>query len=682
MKYLSKLLIIILFGFSELNAQLVLYDGFESGTLNQFITFQSTGTFLSNPGIKDNSNFGSNKVFGFGKSTCGSNCFANFQTTLIVTFPNPTFVESIMWKEMEIDGNWGSQGVVLLDDIALKNATLGALPVNSNVPDAAPRNRVFGVNQTVTTIKLVVTDITSSSEIIIDDFQIKTTSKIVGYEYWFNNDFLSKTTTSVESAQQLIIDQNIPTTELTKGLNILNFRSFDNLRKYSSVVSHFFYKISLPESTPNPEIVAYEFWLDNDYNNAVLVNTPVHQQVNINELISMSSLSNGIHNFNIRFKNNSGLWSSVVSHLFYKTPERIFTENSITEYHYWFDNDFANAVNASVNPDLQINLTGNLDLTRIPKGKHEINFQFKDAFGKWSAVIADSIEKVSLPIADFSSFTVQDCNSAIVTYTNNSIDGDKYLWDFGDGNTSTLANPTHIYYTPDNYQVSLTVTDTLLGKDSNIVLPVLINTLHTTSTINESSCVSYLAPDGQSHTSSGIKTVTVPNAAGCDSIITINLTINTADVSVIQDGLILTANATAAIYQWLNCNNGYSIINGETSRSYTVTQNGSYAVEVTQNSCVDTSTCFSVTTVGILVNTFGNEITVFPNPTLGIVKIDLGEFLYEFNVRITDASGKIISQSIYKNTKMFELDLNTQPGIYLLNINSGNKKATIRLIKN
>ena len=506
-------------------------------------------------------------------------------------------------------------------------------------------------------------------------------STIEGYEYWFNNDFSNKITTSVPSIQQLIINQNIPTTELTTGLNILNFRFFDNSGKYSSVVSHFFYKTSIPQSNPNPEIVAYEYWLDNDYDSAVLVITPVQQQVNIDELISMTSLFNGVHNFNIRFKDNAGLWSSTVSHFFYKTPEQTVTQNMITEYRYWFDNDFANAVNLSLTPNQQINLIDNLDLTKIPKGNHEINFQFKDTLGKWSVVVVDTIEKASLPVADFSFSIAQDCDSAIITFTNKSIDGNECLWDFGDGNTSTSANPTHVYYNPITYQITLTVTDTISGADSTIVLPIAINPLQTASTISETACGSYLAPDGQLYTTSGVKTSIIPNAAGCDSTITINLTINNVDVSVTQNGITLTANATDANYHWLNCNNGNSIINGELNKSYTATQNGSYAVEVTQNNCVDTSVCFTVSTVGFPENTFDHEITVYPNPTAGIFKVDMGEVLQEFNVRINDVNGKLIKQLTYENTKIFELNLNVQPGIYFLNINSENKKAILRLIK-
>ncbi len=204
----------------------------------------------------------------------------------------------------------------------------------------------------------------------------------------------------------------------------------------------------------------------------------------------------------------------------------------------------------------------------------------------------------------------------------------------------------------------------------------------TSSSITETACGSYTAPDGQVYTTSGIKTAIIPNYVGCDSTITINLTINTVDISVTQNEIILTANATADYYQWLDCNNNYSFVNGETSQSFTATQNGSYAVKLTKNNCTDTSTCYEVTTVGILENTFSNNIKVYPNLTDGMVKIDLGETLSEFVVSLNDVNGKLIRQSTYKNTKTIELKLNVQPGIYLLKIYTPNNKATIRFIKN
>jgi hypothetical protein len=218
------------------------------------------------------------------------------------------------------------------------------------------------------------------------------------------------------------------------------------------------------------------------------------------------------------------------------------------------------------------------------------------------------------------------------------------------------------------------------GCDSTITIDLTIS-YSSTNSITETACYSYTAPDGAIYTASGTETAIISNAAGCDSVITINLTIDTVDVSVSQNGVVLTANATNASYQWLDCDNGYALVDGETNPSFTAIQNGNYAVQVIQNACVDTSACYAVTTVGILENTFRNNIRVFPNPTGGILSVDLGESLAEFHITIIDTNGKIIKEENYQNTQEFELNLNVQSGIYLLMIRSENAKATIKLIK-
>ncbi|MFK7933991.1 MAG: PKD domain-containing protein [Saprospiraceae bacterium] len=59
------------------------------------------------------------------------------------------------------------------------------------------------------------------------------------------------------------------------------------------------------------------------------------------------------------------------------------------------------------------------------------------------------------PIVDFE-YTVDALN---LSTTNNSQNGIEYEWDFGDGNTSTLANPTYMYEEDGEYTLTLTVTN-------------------------------------------------------------------------------------------------------------------------------------------------------------------------------------------------------------------------------
>lgn len=72
------------------------------------------------------------------------------------------------------------------------------------------------------------------------------------------------------------------------------------------------------------------------------------------------------------------------------------------------------------------------------------------------AVLALSVQscKKPLPEPDFT-FTVEGLT---VTFTNNSLESDSYSWNFGDGNTSTEANPVHTYGDYGLYSVTLTAT--------------------------------------------------------------------------------------------------------------------------------------------------------------------------------------------------------------------------------
>ncbi len=67
----------------------------------------------------------------------------------------------------------------------------------------------------------------------------------------------------------------------------------------------------------------------------------------------------------------------------------------------------------------------------------------------------DSVEVFDVPTAGFTSSTSQ----LQAIFTNTSIGGTIYVWDFGDGNTSTAQDPTHTYTADGTYTVCLTVTN-------------------------------------------------------------------------------------------------------------------------------------------------------------------------------------------------------------------------------
>ena len=66
------------------------------------------------------------------------------------------------------------------------------------------------------------------------------------------------------------------------------------------------------------------------------------------------------------------------------------------------------------------------------------------------------------------------CPGTKVSFTNQSTNATSFLWNFGDGDTSTAVNPQHIYAGYGRYTVSLTAWDSL-GCDSTLVMPSLIH---------------------------------------------------------------------------------------------------------------------------------------------------------------------------------------------------------------
>lgn len=71
------------------------------------------------------------------------------------------------------------------------------------------------------------------------------------------------------------------------------------------------------------------------------------------------------------------------------------------------------------------------------------------------------------PQAAFTASSIIGCSAPFTTsFNNSSIGAVSYNWDFGDGQTSTLANPNHTYTAPGNYNVRLVATNAAGCKDT------------------------------------------------------------------------------------------------------------------------------------------------------------------------------------------------------------------------
>jgi len=235
-----------------------------------------------------------------------------------------------------------------------------------------------------------------------------------------------------------------------------------------------------------------------------------------------------------------------------------------------------------------------------------------------------------------------------------------------------------VYNTSGSYNDTIT---NVAGCDSIIQINLVVN-YTSTNTMSAFSCGPYTAPSGAVYTSTGTYTDVIPNVSGCDSIIVIALNVTTVSAGATVNGAVCTATGTTAgaTFQWIDCATMSPIANAN-SINYTATANGSYAVITTIGNCSDTSTCVSVTGIGIDENNFSSVISLYPNPSTGNFNIDLGASYADVNVVITDLAGRVVLAQTANNTNLIPVQLSAPAGVYLINIVSGENHATLKVIK-
>lgn len=200
-----------------------------------------------------------------------------------------------------------------------------------------------------------------------------------------------------------------------------------------------------------------------------------------------------------------------------------------------------------------------------------------------------------------------------------------------------------------------------------------------TSSQTISSCDSSVLINGNYYTSNQTIIDTLATVIGCDSIVTTYLTINTINTTVATSGINLSANTSGATYQWLDCSNN-SQINGATNQQFVPSTNGDYAVEITQNSCIDTSSCITINSVGM--NELNSQIlNIYPNPTEGDITIELKDIKTAFSVNIYNVNGQIIYNKTNITSLTHQINLNTVPGIYFIEVINKNKIERYKIEK-
>jgi len=210
------------------------------------------------------------------------------------------------------------------------------------------------------------------------------------------------------------------------------------------------------------------------------------------------------------------------------------------------------------------------------------------------------------------------------------------------------------------------------GCDSTVTLNLSFSNAITNS-ITESIC------DGESYilgtqtlTTSGTYTEVFTASNGCDSTVSLDLTIISLNAMITYSNNILESNL-ANSYEWLL--DGVVVV-GETNQTLTPLVNGCYSVVISEFGCSDTSICFDVTDLA-LKEYFGKNLRIFPNPTNDMIYIDI-ENEKLLKGKLLDANGKIVLTFSLTN----QISLNFLPtGVYILQVETEEKLYHKRIVK-
>lgn len=233
-------------------------------------------------------------------------------------------------------------------------------------------------------------------------------------------------------------------------------------------------------------------------------------------------------------------------------------------------------------------------------------------------------------------------NNLVVSFTDATLGAPTtWFWDFGDGNTSTVQNPSHTYAAPGTYQVCLTVVDPC-GSDSTC-MPVTV------------SCPAPL--------------VAFTSQANL-------LVVDFTDGSSSSGGNIS--------YLWDFGDGNTSTLQNP---SHTYAAAGNYLVCFTvADDCGSDSSCqnLNVIAIGSPEPSLFGQLRAYPNPNAGIFTLQ-GNLLADLplEVRVADVVGKVIYESeLSAGFGEFSrrIDLADAPaGLYFVQVSAGREVHTLKI---
>jgi hypothetical protein len=215
------------------------------------------------------------------------------------------------------------------------------------------------------------------------------TGLINSFEFWIDNDFEGRKTTSLNPTEEFILDKEIDISSLESGYHVVNLRFQDAVGNWSHV-----YHTHIVHCGP---VKTLEYWYDDDFKGRKSVTLSQAMEINVDRLIDGPAILGGFHDLYVRYADEDGSWSSVYHQKFLFAPK----DNHVVGAYYWFNDGFDKkkylAINAKSNPidvDSLLSLLGE----NLPQDSLAyLHVQFQDLVGQLSSVFSHRFDNCNTP---------------------------------------------------------------------------------------------------------------------------------------------------------------------------------------------------------------------------------------------------------------------------------------------
>ncbi len=445
-------------------------------------------------------------------------------------------------------------------------------------------------------------------------------------------------------------------TSMSTGNHVVGIRSQDSLGRWSHT-RHLHFRVV--DSTVAASIKRLEFFVDSDpsFGKASKQHTTSGSDV-YNHIFNTGVFSNsGNAIIGIRSQNSLGLWSH--THFLNIRVNEERTDTNVSTYEFYWDNDqgiggnkqgwFSDTLDDISNHILKIPVD-----TMLSIGMHNLFFRTKGVKGAWSHTNLVGQQELLRLLND--TVEIRDTLTCLSYTTKNGL---------------TVSRDTQFFES--------VIVKSFPDRAYQIYSYVLsFNNLKTID-LSIQSCKGFTSPSGRYYWDvPGEYYDTVFSTKGCDTLYKIDLNIVELNTDVLHIGDSLISNDLKAKYQWLDCANNYRPKVGETNRVFAVKLNGSYAVELSRESCKDTSVCLPITNLNIVEpNEVG--IQVYPNPSSNGFYVLVANVDSELTCTLYNEIGQLVFTK--KSRGSFQISGNKlSPGIYKLLIWAEGQLSSYTLI--